>query len=127
MSKPPDPSKEKKKRAWRRGRWAEYLARIVLMALGHRILACNYKTKVGEIDLITLKRNIIGFVEVKARNTRHEAAEAISSYQQARIERTAEHFMAHKTHLQNCDMQFDVVMVTGPFTLYILYDAWRPC
>lgn len=123
------PPTNTKRQAQHRGRWAELLARTVLRLRGHKILAQNYKTKVGEIDIITRKNNVIGFVEVKARPTKREAAEAISQRQKSRIERAAEHFMAHQahqTHVQNCDMRFDVALVTGPVTIHILYDAWRP-
>ncbi|PCI39368.1 MAG: YraN family protein [Rhodospirillaceae bacterium] len=115
-----------KKRAQQRGRWAEVLARTMLKLKGHKILAKNYKTKVGEIDIITRKNNVIGFVEVKARRSEREAAEAISQHQKSRIERTAEHFMVHQPEHQNCDMRFDVALVTGPVSIHILYDAWRP-
>ncbi|PHS77378.1 MAG: YraN family protein [Rhodospirillaceae bacterium] len=115
-----------KKRAQHRGRWAEMLARTMLRLKGHKILARNYKTKVGEIDIITRKNNVIGFVEVKARPTARAAAEAISQHQKSRIERAAEHFMAHQAHVQHCDMRFDVALVTGPVSIHILYDAWRP-
>lgn len=126
MSKPRDTLNTQKKRAQRLGRWAELLARGVLMARGHRILAANYRTSVGEIDLITLKQNIIGFVEVKARPSEAQALEAIRKTQQARIQRAAEHFLAHKPEWQSCDVRFDVALVTGPMSVRILYDAWRP-
>lgn len=126
MSKPPDYGKAKKKRAQRLGRWAEFLTRCVLMARGHRILATNYKTTVGEIDLITFKHNVIGFVEVKARKSQTAAAEAIGKTQQMRIQRAAEHFLALKPQWHGFDMRFDVALVSGPVSVHILYDAWRP-
>ncbi|MBL4693202.1 MAG: YraN family protein [Magnetovibrio sp.] len=134
MSKPPvdvEAKKNKvktaqKRRAWKRGHMAEALTRLVLRLKGHRILAKNYKTKVGEIDIITLKSNTIGFVEVKARSTQREAAEAISDRQKARIERAAEHFLKYAPQWQSFDVRFDVALVTGPFGVHILYDAWRP-
>jgi len=126
MSKPPDLIEPQKKRAQKWGRYGEFLARIRLMASGHRILAANFKTKVGEIDLITKKANTIGFVEVKARKTHEDAAYAVSEKQKQRIERAAVAFMSHRPDLNNCDMRFDVALVTGPLSIHILYDAWRP-
>lgn len=120
------PSNVQKKRAQKRGRWAEFLARVVLRLSGHRILATNYKTKVGEIDLITHKNNVIGFVEVKARATVSDAAEAIGHKQRSRIQRAGEHFLAFQPEFQNTDIRFDVALVTGPFKIKIIYDAWRP-
>lgn len=126
MSKPPDLFNSKKIRAWQRGRRAEWLTRMVLRLSGHRILAKNYKTKVGEIDIITLKSNIIGFVEVKARDTRREAAESISERQKSRIQRASEHFLMQSDKWATCDVRYDVALVTGPFSVHMLYDAWRP-
>ena len=126
MSKPPDHPKSRKKRAQKHGRWAEGLARLYLMAHGHRILAANYKTKVGEIDLIAKRGNVISFVEVKARPTRAGAAEAVTQRQQSRIQRAAEYFLTSKPHLQTCDIRFDVALVTGTFRVEVLRDAWRP-
>ena len=126
MSKPPDTQTTRKKRAQRYGRWAEGLVRLYLMVRGHRILTVNYKTKVGEVDLIARRGNVISFVEVKARPTKASAAEAVTSRQQYRIQRAAEHFSNHQPHLQACDMRFDVALVTGTFSVDFLRDAWRP-
>jgi len=126
LSKPPDHQIAKKKRAQKRGRWAEYVVRLKLRATGHRILRANYKTKVGEIDIIYKKQNRIGFVEVKARKTVDAASEAVTPRQRIRIERAAQQFMAQSIQLESCDMQFDVACVTGPLSIHMLYDAWRP-
>lgn len=126
MSKPPDHSKARKKRAQKHGRWAEGLTRVYLMAHGHRILAANYKTKVGEVDLIARRGNVISFVEVKARATKARAAEAVTPRQQSRIQRAAEYFLTTKPHLQTCDIRFDVALVTGTFRVELVRDAWRP-
>lgn len=126
MSKPPDTQTTRKKRAQRHGRWAEGLTRLYLLVRGHRILATNYKTKVGEVDLIAKRGNVISFVEVKARPTKAGAAEAVTSRQQSRIQRAAEHFLNHQPQLQTCDVRFDVALVTGTFSIDLLQDAWRP-
>ena len=39
------------------------------MAKGYRILAKRFRTPYGEIDLVARKRNLIAFIEVKARAT----------------------------------------------------------
>jgi len=126
VSKPPDTQTARKKRAQKHGRWAEGLVRLYLMVRGHRILAANYKTKVGEVDLIAKRGTVISFVEVKARPTLTSAAEAVTFRQQSRIQRAAEHFLNHKPHLQTCDVRFDVALVTGVFRVDLLRDAWRP-
>lgn len=137
MSKPSDPSlqtknlalqtkKPAKQRAVRKGRWAEFLARIVLIMTGYRILSTNYKTPVGEIDIIANKKKTIAFVEVKARCDIAHAAAAVSISQQKRIQRAAEYFLLQKPRYQNQDIRFDVALVTGPLHITFVRDAWRP-
>ena len=130
MSKPSVDSKTHKKRArkraQKRGIWAEWLARMYLRATGQRILAANFKTPVGEIDIIARRGGLIAFVEVKARADAASAAAAISAHQQRRIQRAAEYFLMQHPALQRHDIRFDVALVSGPFTLKYLPDAWRP-
>ncbi len=46
---------------------AETLAADFLSRQGYRIVARNYRTRVGEIDLIARHRDRLVFIEVKAR------------------------------------------------------------
>src|ERR1700716_1113000 len=66
-------------------RAAEGRAAAFLMAKGYRILAKRFRTPYGEIDLVARKRNLVAFVEVKARASLDEAAYAVTPRQQARI------------------------------------------
>lgn len=130
MSKPSVDGKTRKmharKRAQKRGRWAEWLARWYLRATGRRVLAANFKTPVGEIDIIARRANLICFVEVKARADVATAAGSISATQQGRIARAAEYFLMQNPTLQACDIRFDVALVSGPLRLHYIPDAWRP-
>lgn len=126
MSKPSDTPPRTKKAAQKRGRWAEALCAAYLRLSGHRVLARNFKTKVGEIDVIAKRKNTLSFIEVKARNEHAQGLEAITLKQQQRIQRTAELFLIQNPMLQVCDIRFDVCTVTGPFSLKLLRDAWRP-
>ena len=49
------------------GKNGEHLAESYLKSRGHKILEREFRTRVGEIDLITLKNNEIHFIEVKTR------------------------------------------------------------
>ena len=71
--------------AFRTGLSAESRAAAYLMAKGYRILAKRFRTPYGEIDLVARKRNMIVFIEVKARASLDEAAYAVTPRQQARI------------------------------------------
>lgn len=52
-----------------KGTLGETIAKDYLIENGYRIVEKNYRTKVGEIDLIAEKDNILVFVEVKSRST----------------------------------------------------------
>jgi len=130
MSKPSDHTKSShpktsKVRAQKRGRWAESLTALYLRLTAHQVMARNYKTQVGEIDLIAQRANTLSFIEVKARAHATQAAEAISAKQRRRIQRAAEWFLMQNPALQTCDIRFDVALVTGPFRLTMIRDAWR--
>ena len=55
--------------AFRTGMSAESRAAAYLMAKGYRILAKRFRTPYGEIDIVARRRNLMAFVEVKARAT----------------------------------------------------------
>lgn len=68
--------------AFRTGISAESRAAAYLMAKGYRILAKRYRTPYGEIDIVARRRNLIAFVEVKARASLDDAAFAVTPRQQ---------------------------------------------
>ena len=49
------------------GKTGEKLAQKHLLDLGYKIVASNYRVKLGEIDLVALDRGTVVFVEVKTR------------------------------------------------------------
>lgn len=61
-----DPQRQQRER---RGRRAEHLAAIWLIAKGYRLIERRARTPVGEIDLVMRRREALVFVEVKARAT----------------------------------------------------------
>src|SRR6202171_6066404 len=76
--------------AFRTGLSAESRAAAFLMAKGYRILAKRFRTPYGESDIVARKRNLLAFIEVKARASLDEAAYAVTQRQQARIIDAAE-------------------------------------
>lgn len=115
-----------RQQAERRGRWAETLAALSLMAKGYTILARRVATPAGEIDLIARRKNLIAFVEVKARKTHIAALEAVTPTAQKRISRAAEIWMARRARLAGCDWRFDIITVTPRRWPTHVRDAWRP-
>ena len=112
--------------AFNTGLSAESRAAAMLLAKGYRILARRFRTPYGEIDIVARKRNLIAFVEVKARATLDEAAYAVTPRQQARISDAAQAWLqAHPEHAE-FELRFDVMMIAPghlPRHLLAAFDA----
>ena len=112
--------------AFRTGISAEGRAAAYLMAKGYRILAKRYRTPHGEIDIVARRRNLIAFVEVKARASLDEAAYAVTPRQQQRIIAAAQAWlMAHPEHAEY-ELRFDAVLIAPrrlPRHLLAAFDA----
>ena len=52
------------------GKQGEEFTQQWLKKNNYTILATNYRTKQGEIDIIARQKNVIAFIEVKLRSTR---------------------------------------------------------
>lgn len=111
---------------YRTGLYAEALCRLVLRLKGYRILAIRYKSPLGEIDIVALRRRCLVMVEVKARRSMQQAAEAIQPRQQQRLERAALDFLSHYPHLNGHDIRFDIMLVPSGRLPTHIQDAWRP-
>jgi len=112
--------------AFRTGLSAESRAAAYLMAKGYRILAKRFRTAHGEIDLVARRRNLIAFVEVKARATLDDAAFAVTPRQQQRIINAAQGWLvAHPEHA-DFELRFDAVLIAPrslPRHLLAAFDA----
>ena len=97
--------------AFRTGLSAESRAAAFLMAKGYRILARRFRTPHGEIDLVAKRRQLIAFVEVKARASLDDAAFAVTPRQQGRIINAAQVWlMAHPEHAE-FELRFDAILI----------------
>ena len=90
---------------------AESRAAAYLIARGYRIIARRFRSPVGEIDIVARRRELLVFVEVKARATLDDAAYSILPRQQQRIVAAASAWLA--AHPEDADnaMRFDAVLV----------------
>lgn len=94
------------------GRWGEEEAVRYLKRCGLKIIARNYRTPVGEIDIIAREKKQLVFVEVKARRSRSFGApqEAVGLRKQRQIIRTAQWFLSEKK-TDKLQPRFDVIGV----------------
>ena len=114
-----------RRRAWRDGRAAEAAAAALLRLSGWRILARNWRSPVGEIDIIARRRHILAFIEVKTRAETAAAGEAIGARQQERIRRAAALYLSRHPALALLDARFDAILVRPWRWPLHIRDAWR--
>ena len=90
----------------------EDLACRELRRLGYDVLARRYRTRHGEIDIIARDRQVIVFIEVKARQDDRfgGAGAAVTPLKQRRVARMATDFLARRGWL-GAECRFDVVTI----------------
>ena len=94
------------------GEKGEALAAKYLKKYGYKIIAQNYRTPLGEIDIIAKDKNTIVFVEVKSRRSIRFGSPkwAVTAKKQRKISMVALHYL--KTTRQTADKaRFDVVSI----------------
>jgi putative endonuclease len=77
------------------------------------ILKNNYHSRYGEIDIIGLEKDILIFVEVKARNedALTSPEEAVNYSKQQKIIKTAKRFLCQNPSYQTWTCRFDVISI----------------
>ena len=96
----------------------EQQAKKHLIKQGYKVLETNYKTVLGEIDIIAKKDDFIVFVEVKTRsNTKFGLPrESVTPYKQNKIRTVATYYLKTKNML-NFNVRFDVIdILNGELT-----------
>ena len=101
----------KRLRAYRRGHRGEWLAALAVMLKGFRIIARRYRTKLGEIDLIARRGDLVLIIEVKVRATLIEAMDAIARQSERRIEAAADLWLSRQPDYGRLSVRFDMVAV----------------
>lgn len=92
------------------GDLGEEIARRYLVRKGHEILARNYRTRRGELDLISRHGDTLVIVEVKLRRgtAYGDPLEAVTPRKQQSIRLMTEEYLSEQTpHFQT--LRFDVV------------------
>jgi putative endonuclease len=96
---------------YRRGLAAEWLAALLLLAKGYRILARRQRTPWGEIDLVAARGKRLAFVEVKRRATAEEAEAALTPVGLGRLARAAAGWVDRHPRWREHEQGLDVVLV----------------
>jgi putative endonuclease len=96
------------------GRDAEEQALNFLTKHGLQLIARNYHSQRGEIDLIMREKSEIVFVEVRTRNNPFYATalESVDRYKQNKIIAAARCFLAEKKWDEKVNCRFDVIGIS---------------
>ncbi|MDR2647196.1 MAG: YraN family protein [Oscillospiraceae bacterium] len=80
---------------------------------GYCVLARNFRTRFGEIDIIAANAHYLAFVEVKTRkpNAKIAGADAVDIHKQARLSTAAQGWLLEHPHT-SLQPRFDVALVT---------------
>lgn len=91
----------------------ERLAENALSAAGYRVLARNFRTRAGEIDIVAEEKGVLCFVEVKGRSGTGFGlpAEAVTAEKRRRLFRAAQAYLRRRTPRRRAVCRFDVVTV----------------
>ena len=93
------------------GRYGEALAAEYLRKRGCRILAMNYRTRLGELDVIAADRRYVIFAEVKLRKNAAfaEAREFVTFAKRQKLAAAAEEWL--QKNPQKLQPRFDVIEI----------------
>ena len=98
------------------GTAGEKLALRFLKRQGLKLVERNFRTRLGEIDLIMMDGEYLVFIEVRYRgdDSKVSALESITPRKQARIRQAAAMWLRHNCAGLEPDCRFDAVGIDGP-------------
>ena len=115
------------------GRRAEELAAEFLRAAGCEILHCNYRRRLGELDIVARVAGVLVIAEVRTRtsNAYGGAAASVDRRKQQRITRAASQLLQQRAELAVLPVRFDVLVVSDPYgpspTIEWIQHAFEAC
>jgi len=94
------------------GEKSESIAVSYLKKQGYKIIEQNYRTKLGEIDIIAREKSTIAFIEVKSRKSKNFGSPkwAVTPKKQKKISMVALWYLK-TTKQSNVKARFDVVSI----------------
>jgi putative endonuclease len=98
------------------GRRAEELAAEFLRAQGFEIVQRNYLRRLGELDVIARRAELLVIAEVRTRASAAYggAAASVDRRKQQRISRAATALLQQRADLARLAVRFDVIVVSDP-------------
>jgi putative endonuclease len=108
------------------GRLGENRAAKWYIEHGYCVLARNWRCRLGEIDLIASRGDVLVICEVKTRrnDTHGQPYEAVTAAKQRRLRHLAAAYLADQgQHRYYDEIRFDVVSILGP-SLQIFQGAF---
>ena len=96
------------------GKFGEDFACRYLQQQGYKILFRNFRCRIGEIDIIAVKNDVLSFIEVKTRQSKTYGlpCEAVNLSKQKKIYRCAEFYMQSKGIILTMPvLSFDVIEI----------------
>jgi putative endonuclease len=112
--------------AFHRGHGAERRAAWWLRLKFYRVLAINWRSVAGEIDLIARRGGTLAFIEVKQRADADTATLSLAPQQRLRLARAAALFVAQRPELASLTLRFDLIAFGRAGRPVHMKDAWRP-
>ena len=114
----------------RLGMEGETLATELLEKLGYTIIQRRYRTRFGEIDIVSEDGGTVVFVEVKTKTdcSFSDPVESVTKQKQRRLVSMAEQYASYH-RLDNTPCRFDVITVdtsVAPVRITHYKDAFRP-
>lgn len=112
------------------GKFGEDFACEYLRQQGYTIIHRNFRCRIGEIDIIAVKQEVLCFIEVKTRSsiTYGTPAEAVNLSKQKKIYRCAELYMQSTDIISNMPvLSFDVIEIIREGTAVKKFHHYPHC
>jgi putative endonuclease len=108
-----------------RGTIGELLACLLLKMKFYKIVARNYRSKYGEIDIIASKKDIIVFLEVKVRTKIDQFDQPVHYTQSDRIKRLAElYLLKYNKCNKYFNIRFDLIIIRSLYKVEHYQNVW---
>lgn len=99
------------RKTFKLGQDGEAFVEHFLCAQGFKILAKNFNTKLGEIDLVAAKNEIVCFIEVKTRSQKYFPISTVVTHSKQKKITKAAKFFVMQNQIENKVLRFDVATV----------------